>query len=130
MKATGLQPDVFTYTSLITCCGADAAAAMSLFAEMKAAGVAPNAITFNALLFVLGSAGEVQKMMQLFRWPHFLRVGRGMRLRQTEVLPAGTGLHPRNFSRYVCNLCRPLRELRSYFCEQLFFRSSEGTLVQ
>ena len=56
MQQKGLQPDVITYTAVITACakGGMAKRALQLFDAMRHHGLQPNVITYNAVISACG----------------------------------------------------------------------------
>ncbi len=72
MRALGLPCDVYTFSTLISCCykaGEHAFdTAVALFAEMRLECVAPNVVTLNSMLAMCARARRSDEAMQLFRW--------------------------------------------------------------
>ena len=60
MQRLGLQPNVVTFTSLISGCGKEGqlGTALSLFDQMLFAGPAPNQLTYNACINASAKVGH------------------------------------------------------------------------
>ena len=61
-------PSVFSYSAAISACdkcGGRADQALAIFGQMEAAGVAPNDVTYNALISTLGGAGRADEAVAL-----------------------------------------------------------------
>jgi hypothetical protein len=59
MQAAGLKPDVITYSGLAMACARSSTQpqpkeALKLLADMRAAGVAPNNVTYSHVLSAVG----------------------------------------------------------------------------
>jgi pentatricopeptide repeat protein len=58
MQAAGLKPDVITYSGLAMACARSAQPqpkeALKLLADMRAAGVSPNNVTYSHVLSAVG----------------------------------------------------------------------------
>jgi pentatricopeptide repeat protein len=61
LQAAGLQPDVYTYTSLISGCasGKQAGLARELWRQMIERGIRPTIVTHNAMLKVWDGSGRL-----------------------------------------------------------------------
>lgn len=70
MQATrGVEPDAFSFTTAISCCGkagGEWEVAIQLSSQMRAAGIPPTLVVYNALLAVLTAAGQWQRALRLF----------------------------------------------------------------
>jgi pentatricopeptide repeat domain-containing protein 1 len=64
-----VQPDVITYSALISACekGAQWQRAMEVFKEMKTAGVKPDDITYSALISACEKGAQWQRAMEVFK---------------------------------------------------------------
>ena len=61
-------PSVFSFSAAISACekcGGRAEQAVAIFGQMAAAGVAPNDVTYNALISTLGGAGRADEAVAL-----------------------------------------------------------------
>lgn len=71
MKADGIEPDGFCYSSAISCCGAEGKwkEALELIETMKKGGprTRPNRIAYTAAISACGRAGEAEHALSLFQ---------------------------------------------------------------
>lgn len=71
MKADGIEPDGFCYSSAISCCGAEGRwkEALELIDTMKKGGprTRPNRISYTAAISACGRAGEAEHALTLFQ---------------------------------------------------------------
>jgi len=71
MRERGLEPDGFTYSSAISCCGAEGRwqEALRLLEEMQSNGprTRPNKIAYSAAITCCGRAGQVDQALRLFQ---------------------------------------------------------------
>ena len=82
MQATGLAPNVVTFSAAMEACGTDGnwEMGLELLREMKAQHVQPNTVTYSILLDLLTEAGQWQRALHLF-----------MTLEKEEEEAVGTG---------------------------------------
>merc|ERR1712226_1283361 len=68
MQRRGLQPDVITYSALISACekACEPEKALELFVEMQRRGLQPDVITYSALISACGKACKPEKAHELF----------------------------------------------------------------
>ena len=68
MLQQGLQPDVITYSALITACekGGMAERALQVFDKMLQQGLQPDVITYSALIHACKRGGMGERASQLF----------------------------------------------------------------
>jgi pentatricopeptide repeat protein len=71
MRSDGIEPDGFSYSSAISCCGSEGRwqEALALMEEMRHGGPStrPNRIAYTAAITSCGRSGQVEKAMDLFR---------------------------------------------------------------
>jgi pentatricopeptide repeat protein len=71
MQTDGIEPDGFSYTSAISCCGSDGMwqDALNLFEAMRRGGprTSPNKIAYTAAISSAGKSGQVDHAIRLFR---------------------------------------------------------------
>lgn len=71
MKQDGLEPDGFSYSSAISCCGSEGRwrEALDLISIMEGGGpkTKPNKIAYTAAISSCGKAGKADKALELFR---------------------------------------------------------------
>ena len=68
LRDDGIQPDVRTYSAMISTCGKarNLKAAREYFEEMKGAGVEPNVITYNAMVSTCGKRRNLEAAREYF----------------------------------------------------------------
>ena len=68
MKQRGLEPNVITYSALISACekGQKPEDAIELFKAMKWEGVVPDVITYNALISACEKGQKFEQALKLF----------------------------------------------------------------
>ena len=66
MKASNVEPDDVTGTSLLRACGNDWRQALTLFESMKDSGFSPDAITYSTLMKVCYDARQYNEVQHIF----------------------------------------------------------------
>jgi pentatricopeptide repeat protein len=68
MISKGFEPDVFTYTSLLSAYGRASCVkeAMDIYKLMRSKNCTPNLFTFNALIDMHGKKKNFNEMMEIF----------------------------------------------------------------
>ena len=67
MQQKGLQPDLITYSTVISACGngGDAERALQLFVEMQQKGLQPDVITYTAVISACGKGLLAKSALQV-----------------------------------------------------------------
>jgi len=68
MQSRGIQPDVTTFTTLISIFGknGDMQRSIKSFEEMQSRGIQPDVTTFNTLIDIFGKSGDIQRSIELY----------------------------------------------------------------